>query len=536
VDEEQERREPTPQETQNNADTRNRVCVPTTRQCLGNTVKACNGDGSDFSIETCGLGETCSVAACVPIADTCATEQPFELSANEIAFEASRHLKTQTRQVRLTNCSAEVLLLRDAVVRGPARPDGEPVFRLLTEVSQARIEAGSSIDIALRYSPAPGVSSVTGRLELSLVSRDLVNVQIGLRSRSECTAITPFLDFGVVENDDLPRDTIVVQNCGTEPLELSGWQGPTFVAFDPPPDTQLLPGDELTVGVRTVGDLPPLLDAQAKLSTAVGAPAELHTSGLRVTEPACAPHPIGEPRLFSNNSERPPTPDDLVRLYFPDTDARLMHWVELIEQPEMSSRRLERTATGWTFRPRVVGRYRAAIQTYDVFDRTISCDTTEFEFEVKPRAGLHVELAWLTNGDGIVDDVGFGRAANLDLHVLSTDGDTGVWNDQANDCFPGVTGPCGAAQGSVAVSQGGIAELVHFDQATGLFEVGVYLSNPFNFTGAIARVRVYEDGLLVGELESRPLQSANDFWLVGRWDASSRAWTEIDRVFAGFPM
>lgn len=514
------------------------VCPPLSRLCVGDAVRVCSADGTDFEIEACQEGQTCDGGACRAIANTCEGEQRFALSATELTFDASRDLKTQTKQITLRNCGTSALIVRAANVRGPERPDGTPVFELVGLFAQTSIPPAGALDIKVSYRPTAGLAHVTGRLELSLIANELTNVEVALRSKALCAAATPFVDLGIqpVETDVVATGR--VQNCGTEPFEVVGWEGPVTyaVTFDEELPHDLGPGAELSYTLKTSAAVPALFDGE--LTVATNDPLLEPVTQVRglAVHPGCAEVVLAEPQILANNQIRPVEAGALVRVRFPDATNQALHWLDLVEQPAFAFERLARGADGWTIRPRVVGTYRAALRGYHFATGTPSCATDEVRFEVLPSAGLHVELVWQSASDGIPEDLGFGHAANLDLHVLSTPDGRGVWNDPGSDCFPGVVGPCGAGGGSISVSQGGLPEFVRFREPGELmYEVGVYVSNPFNFQGLEARVRVYHEQVLVAELGSSSLQNANDFWLVGRWDAATETWASIDRVFAGFP-
>lgn len=516
------------------------VCDPSSRRCIGNSVRVCSPDGRDFSIEACDTGETCSDAACEPIANTCSTEQPFALTATELAFEVSRDFKSQTKQVRLTNCGTGPIIVRDSVVRGPSRPDGTPVFQLDGSFAQARIPAGESLNIKVTYRPVPGLSQVTGRLELSLVVGELTNVEVALRSKAICATATPYIDLGMRNIGVMAIGDGIVQNCGSEPLTVTGWHGPqTFeVEFGEELPFTLAPGQELDFEVATMAEAPALLDGNIDITfTDPLLRPTVKVRGIAVL-PECVPATFSEPQILANNQARPPHPGSLVRIRFPDGDPLIYHWLENLGQPQGSNERLNRSSDGWTTRPRMVGRYRATLRGYDLPSGSRSCELDTIDFEVyPPDDSLHVELSWVSEGDGIVEDLGFGHSMNLDLHVLSTSSGDGTWNTVESDCFPGVIGPCGEGRGVVSISQGGLPEFVQFSDPTGLkFEVGVYVSNTFNFDAVLTQVRVYRGRQLVAELHSDSLQNANDFWLVGRWDEETGEWTEINSVFSGFPL
>lgn len=516
------------------------ACAASTRRCVGNTVRICSADGLDFSVEACGAGETCDSGRCAPVQDTCSGSQPFALSATELAFDVSDDLKTQTKQLRLENCGTTALTLRSAVVRTPERPDGRPVFELTSDVAQTSVPAGGSLDLKVVYRPTVGLSHVLGKLELSLILNELTNVEISLRSKAVCAAATTSIDFEIRRVGEFLQADGVLQNCGTDPIVLQGWDIPPTYEVEFPEKLPLTmeSGDEVSFVVEGTPTTAGFLDARVRFSfndPFLDPTTSIH--GL-AGNPDCEHMLLAEHQLLVNNTlGLDPRPGSLLRLRFPAAPAHLLHWVQISEQPRGSYTGFQRVTDGWVLRPRAPGRYVGEVTGFDVGTGRVSCGSLEVAIDVDPGDGLFVELSWSSEDDGIPEDRGFGHGANLDLHVLSSrDGDA-VWNDSETDCFPGAVAPCGEAGGRVSISEsGGIPEFVQFEELDDhQFEIGIYLSNPFNFEGTDARVRVYRHGELIAELESDSLRSANDFWLVGRWDEEEQTWTEINRVFTGFP-
>lgn len=516
------------------------ACTPRSRICVGNSVRACSSDGLDFQLDACGAGTTCVLGTCVDIIDSCVGDQPFAISATSLTYDVTSDFKTQTGEVSLQSCSDRPILIRSAAIRSPERPDGTPVFRLAGPFHQTLLPKGGIVDFKVEYRPTPGLSHVEGRLELGLVIDELTNIEIELRSKASCSSITSLLDFGIVtDNEDAILEG-VVQNCGTEPFRIN----------------RQMPGAR--VGVTAREELPHTLGSGEEMTYAVPLPVrpdlgvledvvwfELEggqelASAVRafVARVDCAELGTPSTRIVVNNRQGPPHPGALVRLDVTNADEEYGGWATMIAQPDGARESLGRVTSGWLWRPRVVGTYEFALRGIDLETSQVSCKTANLAVDVLPLRRLHVELTWRSLGDGIPSDLGFGTGVNLDLHVLSSrEDERGTWNDPAYDCFAGILGPCGVADGRIATSQsGGIPEFAEFDELDGhRFEVGVYLSNPFNYDGVEARLRVYLDGELVDEMEGPHLQSANDFWLVGTFDGTTETWTPIDRTFSGFP-
>ncbi len=513
------------------------VCAPRSKICVGNAVRTCSTDGLDFELQACGSGETCQAGGCRAISDSCVEGQNFSLSATELTFEVSSDYKTQTKEVRLTSCGTRPLLVRSADVRGPERPDGTPVFTLPTEYSQIVVPPGESVDIRVTYRPTAGLSHVAGRLELGLVGDELTNVEVLLRSKANCIAVTPFIDLGVVTDVEGAEGTGWVQNCGTEAVALTrvlpGARLGAVVGAELP--TMLDPGEELPFDVQ----LPPNPEL-GEWTDVVGFEVDGTTVSTRirgfVERVDCIDLPAPIPTVLVNNLPGDPRPGSALRFVFPSGDPDQRHWMQLVSQPDGSHQELRLTGDAWSMRPQVIGTYSFAVRTVETSSRRASCKTGEFDVVVAPGAPFHVELTWRSVPDAIPSDLGFGTGVNLDLHVLTTETEVnGTWNDPVSDCFPGILGACGLADGRISGSEsGGVPEYASMNLPEGVrFEVGTYLANPFNFEGVEARVRVFVGGVEVADLREADLQSANDFWLVGIY--GDGAWASVDRTFSGFP-
>ncbi|MDX1748330.1 MAG: hypothetical protein R3324_20535, partial [Halobacteriales archaeon] len=333
---------------------------------------------------------------------------------------------------------------------------------------------------------------MTGLLELNLIADTATQVEVRLRSKAICVSSTPIADFGVLDTGATVARTGTLQNCGTEPVTVTGAVPTSRVEVEVQEKLpyELRPAEQIQfvtqVQAESTGSLEgvvefdfedPMLTTRTKVLGWVAAP-------------GCAPLEIETPRILVNNQPLSPRPNALTRFSFPDAPANVLHWVRLFEQPTPSHERIERVENGWLLRPRVVGRYRATITAIDLSTGERSCGTDQISLDVAPAEPLHIELTWSTDGDAIPGDLGFGQGANLDLHVLNTADGTGAWNEPATDCFPGTESPCGEAGGTVSLSHsGGIPEIATFSSPEGhIFEIGVYLSNPFNFDGVRARL------------------------------------------------
>lgn len=509
-----------------------RVCEPRSRRCVASSVHACNASGTDFSVEPCEVGDTCNNGQCEAIANTCDDEQPFALNATEFAFEATRSFKEQSQNLTLRNCTTRPLHVRNFEVRGPIRPDGAPVFVASSNLAGELVAAGASTSVRLTYRPSPGLAHVTGAVVLGVVADQFATVEIALRSKAVCVTATPFIDLGMRNVGTTTRSTGFVQNCGTEAIAIDGFSAPAGVAveFDDLPKS-LAAGAAAPFEVTVAPSQPQLFDGTIALHTTPPLVATTRVRAWYVPD-TCAPVELVDPLVVVDHRPSTPTPGSLVGLRFPQ-DPEVAYWLDPLRQPQGSYARLQRSPAAWSFRPRIVGQYRTSMRAVDLTTGEPSCDRRDVTVRVAPADGLTVELSWQSTTDVIPQDTGFGRSANLDLHVARATPGRTLWNDPAVDCWPEIAAGC--VDGTIYSSQGGIAEVVQLPHVDGPYQVGVYLSNPFNFRSTLARVRVFRDQALVADLESTSLRTANDFWLVGHWDEETATWSDINSVFSGFP-
>lgn len=535
------------------------VCAPSSRSCRSSTtLSICSDDGADFQIEVCGDGTTCIEGACTPIESSCRYGQPFALSTDELVYDVTADFKSQTRVVTLTNCGVQPLRIRDAIVRAPDRPDGRPVFRLTDDSPKGgTLQPGASATFKVLYEPTAGLSQVRGTLQLGLTTDSPVLYEVELRTRSYCVTATPVLDMGPIEAGEPHRETIFLQNCGTEPVNLRTVAARTDAHSDSPPPWQIAldpaiklpsrvyPGEEVAVEVRVVGEPGAVIDDAVLFGfEELEASVEPATTQLRAVALAAAcdeglttpPVRVTVRNVVVQSEPALVPPLEIVRLVpqIADGDEGLGLALTLVEQPDVSHLELSRQGRAAYFQPTVVGDYAVEALAFDPVTGRPACDPRVIELRVRPEQPVHVELTWRALGDAIAGDAGFGRGANLDLHVLAG---AGMWNGE-DDCFPGASMPCGAALGTVAVKSqsGDQAEVVWFDEMPEQrLKFGVYLSNIFNFEAVDARLRLYVDGELAGEVDTGRLQTPNDFWLVGAYDPASDEFDVTDIITTSFP-
>ncbi len=501
------------------------VCEPSSRRCTsGNTLQVCAVDGSDFDVRVCLNSETCTDGTCQAIENTCATGQPFSFSATRMEFEVRADYKSQVATLLVENCSDREIVIEQAIVRSPDRPDGDPVFILTSEFGQRiKVAPQSKIPIGITYRPSPGLSRVVGSLDLGITSNSYGRYSIPLTTRAVCTSSTPMLRLGVVQ--DPVSEAIYFQNCGTEPIEITEISSGSTSAkplrklpytVDPLQhlEVEVVPPSE--VGI--VDDLIVFKSGDATVATT-------QVQGF-VAKAECAALSLGP---FAPTS--PIGVRSTVAIVPDSVEVGTLPFFETITRPASSRAHAISRGEVATLKPDVVGSY--VVQARAVDGSAVSCGAVEASYEALPDLPYLVEVTWENVGDLIPEDAGPGRGVNLDLHVVVRDGESG-WLGPA-DCHVDRQS-CAETRGVMASSSfaGERPEAVVINDALADFDVGVHLANPFGFPGAEARVRVFANGELVEET-TRLLVTANEFWWVGRWESGTQIWTEVDSVFDGVP-
>lgn len=499
------------------------VCTPNARTCSsGNTLQVCAPDGSDFDVRVCDPNATCNRGMCLPVRNTCEADQPFSFSASSLKFQVRGDYKSQTAALTVANCSEREIVIEQAVVRGPERPDGEPVFALGSPFAQRiRIRPGHEATLTVVYAPVAGLAQVEGSLDLGITSDAYGRYSIPLRTQAFCATATPRLDFDARDLDtqgQVGSASVWLQNCGTEPLRVTEVVSGLLVESAQKLPLQLGPAQHLEVEVFApddIGEFESLVVFKGEEGTL--AHTAVRGSGF---EPECVSG-LAPPPMFA---------DVEVRKSVAFNDAPDRH-VRLVTRPDLSRAALDRSHDRPIFQPDVVGTYRFENRWRQ--GDALSCEASVSVVEAQADEPFLVELIWENIGDRIPEDGGPGRGVNLDLHVL-TRVDTTTWKGP-NDCF--VEQQSCAANAATMVSSsdsGNRPEAVWVQNPDATFDVAVHLANGFGFPGAQATVRIFAYGELVAQT-SRLLLTANEFWWVGRWASTKQEWTEVNSAFDGVP-
>lgn len=498
-------------------------CTPNERRCAsGNWVQVCRPDGTNLDILICKDNETCAAGFCQPILDTCTGSQPFTLSTHNVQFEVPTDYKTQTAAVVIENCSAHEVVIHSANVLSPSRPDGDPVYALTRPLVQTvRIAPQTQFSIVVAYQPSPGLTQVSGELQLGIAAPDFGHYKIPLTTRAMCTTATPMYSFEVMQ-DPQPA-TIWFQNCGTEPVDVTAIEaGPlTILAHDKLPAT-VMPGRHLAVEVWPPENFGPISQSVAFKNQGMTL-AKTQIRGF-IARPDCAALDVGE---LLTDIEQPVhttttlTQDVLV--------AGAQPLFEMAQRPPTSHATVIPHGDSASIQPDVVGRYE--VRSRATSGEEVSCETKTSTIEAIPSSPFLVELTWENIADLIPEDAGPGRGVNLDLHVMVRDS-TKTWLGDT-DCYQEKQS-CADGRATVVSSSmaGERPESVVIIDPNESFDVGVHLANPFNFSGSEARVRLWAKGTLVND-STRLLVTNNEFWWLGRWDANR--WTQVDSSFAEIP-
>lgn len=481
-------------------------------------------DGSDFDVRACLNSETCSNGACSPIENTCMTGQPFSFSATRMEFEVRADYKSQVAAVLVENCSDREIVIEQAIVRSPNRPDGAAVFILSNEFGQRiKVPPQSTVPISVTYRPSPGLSRVAGSLDLGITSSSYGRYSIPLTTRAVCASSTPVLRLGVVQ--DLTIETIYFQNCGTEPVEITEITSTQTMAaaLEKLPIT-IAPLQHLEVEVVAPTQTG-IIEDMVIFKSGDATVATTHIQGF-VADPECAELSLGEFAPTLANDVR-----NTVAIIPDSVEGGTVPFFETIDRPIGSHANAISRGEAATLKPDIVGPY--VVQARAINDSFVGCDVVQASFDALPDKPFLVEVTWENVGDLIPDDAGPGRGVNLDLHVVLRDEQTS-WLGP-NDCHVDQQS-CAENRATMVSSSfaGERPEAVVVKDELAEFDVGVHLANPFGFPGARATVRVFADGVLVEEA-ARLLVTTNEFWWVGRWQATTQSWTEVDSVFDGLP-
>lgn len=476
-------------------DQREQVCTPNARRCFSGVVIACNADGTVESEYSCRGGEACDEGYCKPVSAECnpaaasAHEEgiPFSVSTGQLVFETGQDLKKVTQSVTLTNCTSSTLTIDTLAIDDsnnlPINDffERDGVFHLTRESDLDDVELGPFEErtIAVSYDPRYAFSETShkrGKLEIITVDEAYRThtTSIDLVPHTYCVTVTPAQDFGMI--DDPIADRVYIQNCGNQPIELTG------VSVEPSKEETLtnavlelleaesIEGIELASG--EIQDVPFVLipnsngyfDQQIVFDLAdpdrFADPTPATRIHGRVIPNSCTPNTIdvptvwtedddGEGRRYVDVNSRWSTDVDLgSRVHFQMNPAPPLigePYFSLVT-PKGSRAKLEAPSDmilplgKLSFETDVAGTYEVHMNYLDTNSRPM-CESESqpkvLKIFARPTADLYVDLQWTTLGDQIETDVGYGRGADLNLHLSATDDEnpSPSWGDKNEGCL-----------------------------------------------------------------------------------------------------
>jgi hypothetical protein len=550
-----------------------RVCRPGWRECArgGAGVRRCSDCGRTFEFEMCPEGEFCEGGRCQPLANECDTSLPFRLSASSLTFDSNGRLRPDSGALALENCSAFDIVLQRASIQHEDHPTAvdQEVFSLTNRypLEEVTVPAGEELPIRMEYRPTFGFyPQANVELEVDVRADQPYPTRIPLRRRIHCVTAPPVVDLGTWDGGEGTSVEVPVVNCGTETTLVSR---PSMESLGPAVDVngdrrrRLAPGDVGTFEFEVRADAPGRVDLGLDFESRLAAGstsqrAEEVTARLsgraraaNCSEPAEITAPtyrIPDEDGWQQGHRATLAPGEPIDLRI-DDDRPGAEPIWMATRPDRSRSILRRHPVHGRehlrFVPDVPGTYTFAYEGTDDNGRP-TCETSVFRLEVTPEAPLYVELAWETRDDPIAGDRGYGRGADLNLHVKpGTDEEPGRWGEATDDCFqPGdrATRGCERGDGEMRwVSVAGGSEAVAFESPGDLeFDIAARLWNTYRFPDAEATVRVYDDGQLVarfpneGDKPRRVGRSAGTVWMVGTYSPEEGELQIVDDVRKDF--
>ncbi|MFP4600772.1 MAG: hypothetical protein ACLFVJ_21130 [Persicimonas sp.] len=540
------------------------VCEPGEQVCDGPLLQVCTDEGVYEHIE-CAASTSCENGACRPIETHCDgtledddSLSDFSVSPQALVFETDEQFKSSTASLDITNCSTDDLRLIDVRPYDPNRVGSRDVFTLHRSELQPgdSIGAGETRSISVRYEPQYAFSREKGKLNVELLGSRYRQFHVELIPKAHCVTATPEIELGIVDGPVNRRAH--VQNCGTEPVQLDGVhvnasRSPSPVALQHMEfPTVLLPGEHLALpfDVDATGDATPGRFADHIVIDVADAdryPEPLGTTvtGHLVTQ-ACRDRELAAPTIWTEQSAQADGWSHRVRLgerihiqsnsTQADRETATGQTFFELEAPHGSRARLEPTLSEITepnqtsFVTDVAGVYEIELDEVDESGAAL-CDKDPqgdeqaephtLTLDARPTAALYVDLQWITVGDLISADVGYGRGGDLNLHLIAHDElveSTGLSSPE-EACFGygeyplpsnlddlptadiAECGSTGAQVHSLSVS-GAHREVMTVDEVDRrYYYIGVSAFSIYEFPRAFFRLSVYADGTPVDDIE-----------------------------------
>ncbi|MGM0556629.1 MAG: hypothetical protein ACQEVA_09660 [Myxococcota bacterium] len=583
------------------------TCIPGQTRCPGSLplVEQCTDDGSEFVFqENCAAGTLCQEGACTPIATQCeeSTDNnlPFTVSSTKLTFETTDDLKSTTASLELANCTESDIWLKRTEIRASSPSAGRAVFSINNpaDFQGLRIPPGISETIRVKYEPVYAFSREPANLRLEVIGEELHEFDIPLEPRSYCVSATPHAETGLIQG--AKRGSVFLHNCGTEPIELESIstvpdkdepQPQATVTLDKTSGFETLEsGGFLEVPYRIAGGrLGPfnhriiyhLEDAdkftEERISTAVTG---------RVASVECRSEQLPPPRLEQGEEsmrawEFSALAGEEVGLamHLPEAEDGLplsgTTPIYRYRPPDGSRSEWEHatfpTLGKNTFTPDIPGTYRVDLNYIDATGRPL-CEWKTARVHVRPDVPLYIDMKWKTHGDLIGHDTGYGRGADLNLHVLpASEVERRLpWGDRSGDCYrygeyfwrdSDATEPaqsrCDIYDGQIrsASVSGAHRESVAFTAIErDRYYIAIHAWSLGGFQNAVADVRLYHEEQRVDAFElsddiedlseipistedllQQRLRSNDEVWILGYWDATTNTLVGHPTRYSGFP-
>lgn len=579
------------------------VCEPGEQLCDGPLLQVCTDEGVYEHVE-CAASTSCENGACRPIETHCDgtledddSLRDFSISPQALVFATDEQFKSSTASLDITNCSNDDLRLIDVRPYDPNRVGNRDVFTMHRSELQAgdSIRPGETKSISVRYEPQYAFSREKGKLNVELLGSRYRQFHVELIPKAHCVTATPEIELGIV--DGRVKRRAHVQNCGTEPVQLdgvhiNGTRSPSPVALEHMEfPTVLLPGEHLALpfDVEATDDTVPgpfVDNIVIDVADAEQYPAPLSTTVTgRLVQQECHDGELAAPTIWTDQSGEADGWSHSVRLgerihiqansAQADREATTGQAVFKLEAPHGSRARLEPTISEviepnrTSFVTDVAGVYEIEVDVVDdagaaLCDKDLQDDDRAEQrtltLDVRPTADFYVDLQWITVGDLIPADVGYGRGGDLNLHLIAHDElveSTGLSSPE-EACFGYGEYPLpltlddlptadiaecsstGAQFHSLSVS-GAHREIMTVDEVDRrYYYIGVSAFSMYEFPRAFFRLSVYADGAPVNDIElhepwwpeeehdSLPESldelltyelGGEEVWVFGAWDA-----------------
>lgn len=409
------------------------------------------------------------------------------MSTNQLVFETGQDLKKVTASVTLTNCTNNPLVIDDIDIDDPnSLPindffERDGVFHPAPESDLDTVELGplEEFTIAVSYNPRYAFSETShkrGALEISTVDRAYRThmTSLDLVPQTYCVTVSPGQDLGMI--DAQVADRVYIQNCGNQPIEVTG------ISIEPDkeesvsnielhllePDStesiELASGEIQDVAYTVIPASSGHFDHRIVFDLADPARFANPTPSTRITgqvvAQSCTANTLEVPSVWTERgddgernevaiSERWSAEVELgSRVYFQmnPTPPWIGEPVFSLVPPTGSRARLEAPSDSTislgklSFATDVAGLYEVHMNYLDANARPM-CEhegqKTVLKIYARPTADLYVDLQWSTLADQIDNDVGYGRGADLNLHLAATDElqTSPSWGDRKEGCL-----------------------------------------------------------------------------------------------------